>query len=121
MRAVSAVMTVVFVVAVGVQWNDPDPLRWTLLYGLAAAVAGGVAAGRRWARFEWVATAIFVLALLPLLPSLRDLRVEAFTSFGMRSSADEGVRELFGVALCLLWCASVVVWRRREGAPPAVG
>ena len=40
MKILSAAMCLLFVVAMAVQLNDPDPLRWVLLYGIAAALPG---------------------------------------------------------------------------------
>ena len=49
--------------------------------------------------------------VVALLPTLGSARVEAFTSFRMKSSGDEGVRELVGAAIALAWMIALV-WRR---------
>ena len=38
-RVVSVLMTVLLAVAVAVQYNDPDPIRWMAIYGAACALS----------------------------------------------------------------------------------
>ena len=38
-RLLNGLMAVLFAVAVVVQFNDPDPLRWMAVYGAALAVS----------------------------------------------------------------------------------
>ncbi|MDQ3365506.1 MAG: transmembrane 220 family protein [Myxococcota bacterium] len=38
-RYLAYVMAVLFVVCVALQYNDPDPVRWMVIYGAAAAVS----------------------------------------------------------------------------------
>jgi hypothetical protein len=38
-RIVSGVMALLFLFATAVQYNDPDPLRWMAIYGLAGFVS----------------------------------------------------------------------------------
>lgn len=44
--AICWVMAVLYSLSVGLQVNDPDPLRWMLMYG-AAAIAAGILPARR--------------------------------------------------------------------------
>ncbi len=37
-RIVNGVMALLFAVAVAVQYNDPDPIRWMAIYGAASIV-----------------------------------------------------------------------------------
>jgi signal transduction histidine kinase len=119
MRRVAWAMVALFVFAAAVQWNDPDPLRWIFLYGLAAATAYGVARGKSWTGLEWTSLAVFGAVVLMLSPAVFDSRSEAFISFEMKSAADESVREFAGMALCLAWVAAVVAWRRWSRAASA--
>ena len=118
MRILAATMTGLFLFAAAVQWNDPDPLRWIALYGLAALLSVGVALGRSWTRLEWGATALFAAVVLLLSPAALDGRVESFTSMEMKSVADERVRELGGMLICFVWSAAVVLWRRQHRRAP---
>ncbi len=105
LRIASAVMTAVFLLSVAVQWNDPDPLFWMTVYGLAAALAALGAAGRVPFAPNAAALALFAGLLLAWLPSLAESRREAFISFEMKAPEDEAPRETGGLFLCALWSA----------------
>ena len=109
MRVLAAIMTLVFVFAAAVQWNDPDPARWIAFYLLAAAGALGVALGRGWRAVEIAAAVAAAGVVIALAPSLPGARVEAFTSYHMKSGEDEVVRELVGAGIALVWSLGLVV------------
>ena len=46
LRIANGVMAVLFAFAAAVQYNDPDPLRWMAMYGLAMLACGLALAGR---------------------------------------------------------------------------
>lgn len=105
MRAAAAVMTPVFLLAVAVQYNDPDPLRWMAIYG-AAAVASLLAARGRLPR--WLPAVVGAIALgwaATLAPRVvgqvgpRDL----FREVGMATLAIEEAREMLGLLIVALW------------------
>jgi hypothetical protein len=58
-RILTALMALYFLCAVGVQYNDPDPLRWMAIYG-AAALACVLALVRRLRR--WVPVGVALVA-----------------------------------------------------------
>lgn len=106
-------MCALFLVAVGVQYNDPDPWLWMPLYGLAAALAGLGAAGRLSLRANALALGAFLVAFALWAPALLDARHEAFETWHMQSAADEEAREAGGLALCALWSA-LQTWQARR-------
>lgn len=112
-RVVSAVMTGVFVLSAAVQWNDPDPLFWMALYGLAAALSALAATGRLPFALNLAASALFAALAVSWLPTLQGSRYEAFTSLQMRVAEDEEPREAGGLLLCTAWSAvlSHRAWR----------
>lgn len=114
-RITAGVMTALFALSVVVQWNDPDPLAWMAIYGLAAVMSGLAAAGRVPLAPNAMALAIFVALTLLWVPSLVGARSEAFTSFRMKASGDEEPREAVGLLLCAGWSAvqTRVAWRGR--------
>ena len=116
MRAAAGVMALVFAFAAAVQWNDPDPLAWIAFYLLLAAASLGRTLGWAWARIEGAAALMGGIVVVRLAPALADARSEAFTSFHMRSSEDELVRELGGAALGLGWSLVLLLYRLRRGA-----
>jgi len=111
MRLLSWVMAAVFALAVAVQWNDPDPLGWMLIYGAAAAVSACAALGVSLPRTALALAIAYAAAALYLVPAILSSDLGAYTSFKMRSSDDEVARECVGLILCAVWMG--VVWRRQ--------
>jgi len=115
-RVVSAVMATLLGVAVAVQANDPDPVRWMALYG-AACVLSVVAAVQSTA--PWVAAAMVgVIALAwsamwAMRVESRDTYAHMFDSWQMKSEPIEEARETIGLLLVAIWMAVVAVhsWR----------
>jgi hypothetical protein len=46
-RVVNLVMAILFAISAALQYNDPDPIQWFLIYAAAAVVSGMVALRRR--------------------------------------------------------------------------
>ncbi len=116
LRIAAGVMCAVFVASASVQWNDPDPLVWIGLYGLAALLAGAAAAGQVPLVPNAGAFVLFVVLTALWLPSLQTARPEAFASLEMKESRDEEPRETIGLALCALWSLVQTrhAWRHRR-------
>lgn len=122
-RAAAAVMGVLLTFAAIVQANDPDPVQWMGLYGVAAALSFHAAAATRrplpaivpglvgagalvWAAF--LVPAVLGNALGPL---------ELFRTYEMMSPQMEQGRELLGLLLVAGWLAVVAArgsWLRRS-------
>lgn len=96
-----------FAASAFVQANDPDPLRWMALYGLAAAAAA-VGAHGRW-------RPLFGPALLVVVgvPSAAWLCVQVPGSTGIHRT--ELLREIGGLVLVCGWMA--VLLRQHTGWP----
>ena len=47
LKTISLLFCLLFLAAAALQWNDPDPLIWIVLYGLAAVVSFFYFIGRR--------------------------------------------------------------------------
>jgi hypothetical protein len=111
------VMTAAFVFSVVVQYNDPDPIRWMLIYGLAAiacilkwqgrlpwhlpAVIGGIALG-------WAAS------LAPGVIGKTTFRT-MFQSFHMIDTVVEEAREAGGLLIVAGWMAVLTLVSKRHG------
>lgn len=105
LRILTALMALYFLCAVGVQYNDPDPLRWMAIYG-AAALACVLALVRRLRR--WVPVGVALVAAVwaaTLAPGVighvapRDLFAEA----GMLTPVVEEAREMLGLIIVAVW------------------
>ncbi len=119
MRIASAVFCAVFLLAVAVQWNDPDPLAWMLGYGLAAALSLAAWFGRMPVLPNALAAAGFAVWFLALAGSLPSAPTEAFTSFEMQAAAHEEPREAVGLLLCSGWTAFLALRGARRRPPSA--
>ncbi len=109
MKWLSLAMTAVFGLAVAVQWNDPDPGMWMVLYGAAAAVSAAAFSGRYFPTVTLGLLVLYSAGVLYTAPAVLDSDVGAYTSFKMRSTNDEIARECVGLAVCA--AAMLVLWR----------
>jgi hypothetical protein len=108
-------MTVLFLVAAALQYNDPDPLRWMAIYGLAALACLLALAG-------WLprpAPALIGLVALAwagtLAPGVmgRVSLGELFESYAMKSEPVEEAREMGGLLIVTAWMAVLALRRAR--------
>ncbi len=117
MKIIYWVLAGVFVLFAAVQYNDPDPLRWMLLYGATATVFVGAALG--WPVTRRLAGSVAILSLiflLRLVPDFWHWIQEGMPSIVETMKAEkplvELVREFLGALLCLLGCGWML-WRMR--------
>jgi hypothetical protein len=118
--AANGIMAALFVFSAVVQVNDPDPLRWILLYGLAALVC--VLEARR--TMPWpVAAAAAAVALVAAVLIARDLDfapvASLFEQWEMRDTSIEETREVGGLLIVAAWMtvvAAVAALRAGHGA-----
>jgi len=105
LRVANGLMAILFLFAVAVQYNDPDPLRWMAIYGLSALACVLALAGRLLrpapiligvAALAWAATiAPGVVGGV----SVGDL----FESYAMKSEPVEEAREMGGLLIVTVW------------------
>jgi Transmembrane family 220, helix len=117
-KVANSVMLAAFIFSVVVQYNDPDPIRWMLIYGLAALACILMLLGRlRWYLPAAVgATAIGWAA--SLAPDVIDKTTfgEMFQSFHMINTVVEEAREMGGLLIVAAWMGVLVVVSKRKGA-----
>jgi hypothetical protein len=119
-RIVNGVMVLLFALAVGVQYNDPDRIRWMAIYGaalvvsliatlrgevpmLAAAAVGGIALA--WAIY-WAATSDATAAEYGHM----------FDEWEMKNAHVEEAREATGLLIVAFWMAIVAAFSRWLGS-----
>ncbi|MEX2527264.1 MAG: transmembrane 220 family protein [Gemmatimonadota bacterium] len=109
----------VFILSAAVQWNDPDPAGWIILY-LFAALASGLEAARRG---TWhLPAAVTMVALgwaVLLLPMVRlDALPHLLEGWGMYSPGVEEAREFGGLLMVAGWSGVLTraAWRRRAAS-----
>jgi len=104
-------MVLAFAFSVAVQYNDPDPVQWMLIYGSAAVASGLFAAGRgRWQ----LAAAVGVVALVwaaTILPRVLATppEVSLFAQFEMHDIHVEEEREMLGLGIVAGWMAVIAI------------
>jgi hypothetical protein len=109
----NAVMAVLFAFAVAVQYNDPDPWRWSAIYGAACVVS--VLAARTGRPPRALAAGVGAVALLWMVYWAVSSAVPAnsfarmFDSWEMHSEPVEEAREEIGLLIVAAWMA-VVAW-----------
>ncbi len=107
LRVANWVMLMAFLFSVVVQYNDPDPVRWMLLYGLAALNCLLSLRGRlRWPLPSVVGTVALLWALL-LAPGVigKTTFGSLFESFEMANTVVEEAREMGGLLIVAAWMA----------------
>jgi hypothetical protein len=105
LRIANGLMAILFLFAVAVQNNDPDPLRWMSIYGLAALACGLSLAGR----LRRLMPALIGLGALVWAGTLAPGVVgrvsvgELFQSYTMMSEPVEEAREMGGLLIVAAW------------------
>lgn len=107
-----------FLAAAALQWNDPDPLRWVVVYAAASIVCFAAPA---WKHAWVVAAAVgctcaaWAMALLPgTAPDFKPAHLLSGMKAGT-PSIEQG-REILGLAVVATWMAIVAISRRRARA-----
>ena len=109
-------MCALFLLAVVVQWNDPDPLQWMAIYGAALAVCAATAMRRPLP--ITVPLLIAAVALVWGVITMRDVPgagtyTHMFDAWEMKSSSVEEAREAGGLLIAAAWMLVTVAAQRR--------
>jgi len=109
------VMAAIFLFSLIVQFNDPDPIRWMLIYAAAMVVA--VLEARR--RGHWTAAAVVgIVAFVAAFIIANDLDMvpvgDLFAQWEMSGTEVEETREVGGLWIVAGWMLFVTfaAWRR---------
>ena len=107
-------MGALFVFAAAVQYNDPDPYLWALLYLASAGVSfASVRMPGAWKAAAAVAAVALIWAATLVPEVLRTSFPELFQSWAMMSKEMEEGREFVGLVMVAVW-ASYLVYRGRS-------
>lgn len=111
-RYANIFMAVTFFLCVVVQYDDPDPIRWMTVYGLAALVCVAFVFGRFSRVFASLLGAVALVWALSLIPAVigQVSIAEIFGSVHMIDTAVEEAREALGLLIVALWMAALL-WR----------
>jgi hypothetical protein len=100
-RIVTILMGLLFLLAVAVQFNDPDPLQWMAIYGAAAVACALAVRGRLPGWLPVLVGAIAIAWAGTLLPNVwgRVRFTDLFREIGMDSASIEEGRETVGLLI----------------------
>ena len=110
-KVANCLMIAAFLFSVAVQYNDPDPIRWMLVYGLAALACVLKLRGR----LSWYLPATLGAAALGWAASIAPRVIgkttfgDMFQSFEMINSVVEEAREMGGLLIVAAWMGVLVV------------
>jgi hypothetical protein len=115
----------VFLACAALQWNDPDPLLWIVLYLLAAISCGLAFANNNAVKFNISIVAVYVIYAVYLfvaedgvLSWMLDHQFESLTRSMMASAPwIENTREFGGLFIMTLVCAFNLLVKRQAAMP----
>ncbi|GBM40384.1 hypothetical protein AVEN_106130-1 [Araneus ventricosus] len=108
-RGANAMMTLFFIMASGVQFNDPDPFLWVPLYGIAAiltisvTVRPNVTASRIWRYAYWMHAAFCIGMLIYVLVALVLVATNPKSDGSLNPLTYEEGREMAGIMITSIW------------------
>jgi Transmembrane family 220, helix len=114
----NVVMLIAFIFGVVVQFNDPDPARWMMMYGAAALACGFYAAGRK----LWIVPAVILTVAFIWAATLAPVALgkvgfgELFEAFEMKDERVEIGREFGGLMIIAAWMSvlTLMSWRNNN-------
>ena len=114
-------MAILFLFCVGVQYNDPDPVRWMTIYGLAMAACLLFVSGRlRWPfpAAVGVAALFWAASVVPHLMGKNIPMNEVFGTMRMISEPVEEAREMGGLLVVVFWMLILLLALRKQLSQP---
>ncbi len=116
-RAADWIMLLAFVLSIAVQYNDPDPFPWVVVY----AVAAGACVLGLLGRGPWSYPALVAVGSIAWAASIAPRVVGAvpfrdmFGAFEMESAGIEESREMYGLLIIAAWMTVLAVRARPRG------
>jgi hypothetical protein len=115
MKIVNWILALLWLSFVIVQYNDPDPVQWMLIYGLVVVVCAMAAMKKYSKPLIGIGIAVAVIWAATLMPAVIDYfsshkSNEIFEHMSPSKLFIEEARECFG----LLLSAAVLIWKYKE-------
>lgn len=117
MRALHPVFVILFAISAGLQYNDPDPVQWGLMYLAATALAAGCFRGASWVRpLGSALVAIGVVWMVTLAPGMAAFieRGDPALLAATMQAGDpviEEAREFLGLGIVVLYSLAAALRR----------
>ncbi len=104
-KVVDILVTLVFLFFAYVQWNDPDPLIWILVYLSVALIPMSHLLGSASAKYQYLLMMILSIAFVTYIPSITEWMSDEMPSITSEMKAGnlyiELVREALGLLLSI--------------------
>ena len=116
MKILNYLMTICFLFSAVVQYNDPDPVRWILIYSLAAVACALAILGRSHWVFPCVVGITALVWAMTLAPNVigKVAFGELFEAFEMKNERVEVAREFGGLLIVASWMIALVIQSLRR-------
>ena len=114
-RTVNALMALIFLTAVVVQYNDPDPVRWMAIYGAACLLSVMALKRRVHPAVPLLVAAVAVVWSAAIMfggPGGTNY-LHMFDEWEMRSVSVEQAREATGLVIVAAWMAVLAARGKR--------
>jgi hypothetical protein len=119
MKYLFGTLTLVMLSFVFVQYNDPDPFKWMLIYGFCSLIMLLATFGMYTKSLLYAGYLIFGSGFILLFPSVIDWIIQEKGQNLMQRMADskmyiEETRECLGLGICLIFISLVWIPIRRK-------
>lgn len=105
MKILNIILAVIFFSFAIVQYNDPDPLVWMIIYGIVAVVCALAAFGKYYVWLILAGMAVCAIELMNTVPGFMDWINRGMPNIAETMKAEksyiEYAREFFGLVLCV--------------------
>jgi Transmembrane family 220, helix len=106
MKIINGILTLLFILFAAVQFNDPDPIVWVIIYTAVAAISGFAVAGKYNKNVIVTVIGICIIWMLTLVPGVVDWVEQGMPSITGSMKAEspyiEYLREFLGLFIALL-------------------
>jgi len=120
MKTANIFLSILFLFAAVLQYNDPDPLQWIFIYGLSALTCG---------LFAWksgplilpaitgVVSFIWMIFLFVVLQGAPDAIIwaDVFGEASMKTESVELTREILGLFIIFVWM-TVLIYKVKKNS-----
>jgi hypothetical protein len=111
MKIVNIILCIMFLLFLGVQYNDPDPYLWMPIYGFVAAVCGMAAIKKYNKTFILIGLSILTIYTLTYIPDFVDWIKMGMPSIVETMKAEKSYVELTREFGGLVICDAVLLWQ----------
>ena len=106
MKIFNGILCLLFIFSAALQFNDPDPIQWVAIYGLAAVISGFAVVGKYNKAIILFGIVVCIIWMATLIPGVQDWVEKGMPSITGSMKAEsphvEYMREFLGLFIVLL-------------------